>query len=439
MARILVVDDEEGIRSFLAEALEGAGHQVTQAADGLAGLDALSRHAFDLVLTDLKMPGLDGMSLLKHVRAEQPDVEVIVLTAYATVQTAVDAMRLGAHNYLQKPIGSPAELRMVVARALERRALLALKTRTQRQEESAPLLTYGAPAMRPVTEALAKVARTHATVLLLGESGTGKELAARALHRLSGRPGPFVAVNCAALSPSILESELFGHEKGAFTGANTQRRGRVELADGGTFFLDEIGELKSELQVKLLRLLQERTFERVGGNRTIEVDVRWVAATNADLVEMIRDGAFREDLYHRLAVFPLRLPPLRERREDIAPLARHLLAQIAAEMGRPPLTLSDAALRLLERGHWPGNVRQLRNVLERGAILTEGGVLDLDALPAPEAPDLDTSAPLRLDEVERQTIAAALAETEGNRRRAAERLGIPLRTFYVKLKRYALS
>ena len=262
---------------------------------------------------------------------------MIVLTAHGTVDSAIEAMKLGAFDYLQKPLSGPAELRLVVRRALERRELLALKERATREDADDVPLSYGDPAMAPVEEALRKVARTTATVLLLGESGTGKEVAARMLHRLSERAaGPFVAVNCAALPDSLLESELFGHEKGAFTGAAQRRRGRVELADGGTFFLDEVAELKPELQAKLLRVMQERRFERVGGTQTIEADVRWVAATNRDLHALIEQERFREDLYHRLAVFPIELPPLRERPQDILPMAECLLARLGRQFGGAP-------------------------------------------------------------------------------------------------------
>jgi two-component system, NtrC family, response regulator AtoC len=276
MAAILIVDDEKGIREFLAEVLTELGHETIQAADGTEALQQFHRRSFDLMITDLRMPGaVGGMDLLQSARTELPEMEVIVLTAYGSVETAVEAMKLGALDYLQKPLSSPGELRLVVARALERRSLLVLKDRSARAAPSIPPLTYGDPAMQPVIRALEKVAPTMATVLLLGESGTGKELAARTIHQRSSRAdGPLVVLNCAAVSESLVESELFGHEKGAFTGAVNARRGRLELADGGTLFLDEIGELKLELQSKLLRVLQERRFERVGGTRTVEVDVR---------------------------------------------------------------------------------------------------------------------------------------------------------------------
>ena len=437
MARLLVVDDDEGLRSFLEAALSSEGHEVTLAIDGSDALRKLDAAGFDLVLTDLKMPGVDGLAVLQHVRAEHPGTQVILLTAHGTVETAVEAMKGGACDFLQKPVGSPRELRLVVARALERRALLDFRESVTRQAGEEPRLSWGAPAMAPVEDALARVARTDATVLLLGESGVGKEVAARALHRMSPRAaGPFVALNCAAVPDTLLESELFGHEKGAFTGAATQRRGRIEHAAGGTFFLDEIGEMRIDLQAKLLRVLQERTFERVGGHRMLRAEVRWVAASNCDLEAMIRDGSFREDLYHRLSAFPVRIPPLRERREDLLPLAGVLLGEICRDLKRPPLELSERARATLLAAPWPGNVRQLRNVLERAAILCDGPVLaELDIPAAPATP----TAPLALDVLEKDAITRALASTQGNRRKAAQALGIGLRTLYEKLKRYGIG
>ena len=454
MATILVADDEEGIRTFVAEALEMADHEVETVPDGDAAARRLEETSFDLLITDLKMPGLDGLQLLRRVRREQPDVEVILLTAHGTVDTAVEAMKAGAYDYLQKPIASLAELRLLAERALERRSLLNLKDRAHRAERPARPLTWGAATMKPVVDALRKVATTTATVLLQGESGTGKEVAARTVHEWSTREeAPFVAVNCAALSDQLLESELFGHEKGAFTGAHARRRGRLELAAGGTFFLDEVGELKPDLQAKLLRVLQERTFERVGGAQTLRAEVRWVAASNRDLRAMVADGRFREDLYHRLAVFPITLPPLRERPEDILPLAELLLVEVAAELGRPGIALSKTAAARLEASKWPGNVRALRNALERAVILCEAGEITtehlwFDSVPSARAepasgpvPTADWRQKLEgrsLAELEQAAIETTLAAVDGNRKQAAAQLGIGLRTLYDKLKRYGL-
>ena len=450
MPSVLVVDDEEGIREFLVEVLETCGYDVKSAPDGDAALAMIAQSSFHVIVTDLRMPGTDGLQLLKRVKADAPEVEVIVLTAHGSVDTAVEAMKCGAFEYLQKPLGGPDELRITVARALERRLMINQIERATRERQSADCpLSYGSPAMDKTVAALEKVAPTTATVLLAGESGTGKEVAARALHDWSERAsGPFVAVNCAALTETLLESELFGHEKGAFTGATHQRRGRIELAEGGTFFLDEIGELRPDLQAKLLRVLQERQFERVGGTRTISCNVRWVAATNRDLHAMMREGRFREDLYHRLAVFPIRLPSLRERAEDIVPMARILLERIAGELGKPHLELDAAVEQHLARSEWSGNIRELRNALERAAILADEttirvGHLWLDGVHAVSGAGLaaEAAAPMvsSLADVERDAIKRALAQSSGNRREAAESLGIGLRTLYDKLKKYELG
>lgn len=441
MADVLVVDDEAGIRSFLKGALSPEGHEVDEASSAGEALEVVERRKYDLVITDLRMPNMSGMDLVRRLRTEHPSIEVIVLTAHSTISTAVEAIKLGAFDYLEKPLASPAQARKLVARALERTPPAAAEDLPRGGDS--PALTYGAPAMGRVVHALRKVAVTNATVLLTGESGTGKEVAARAIHRWSPRAeGPYVAVNCAVLSANLLESELFGHERGAFTGAHARRAGRLELANGGTFFLDEIGELAPDLQAKLLRVLQERCFEPVGSNETIACDVRFIAATNRDLLPMVGAGTFREDLYHRLAVFPVRLPSLRERREDIVPLARHLLSGIAASNGRPGLELSLSACLALEPLDLPGNVRELRNLLERATILSEGDELQpehFDAMPAPAHRVVEPVHGGTLAGVERETIRRALESAGGNRKKAAAQLRIGLRTLYEKLKRYGLE
>ena len=418
-AHILVVDDEPGLREFLVDSLAADGHNVISAASAEAALREVERTRFELVLTDLSMPGQGGMALVRTLHQSHPEIGVIVLTAHGTVDTAVEAMKLGAFDYIQKPLPSPEALSSLVTRALHRRRASAGRSASAAPATDALQLSYGDPAMAPVVQAVSKVARTNATVLLLGESGTGKEVCARAIHAASDRAsGPFIAVNCAALTDTLLESELFGHEKGAFTGATEKRAGKISAATGGTFFLDEVGELKGELQAKLLRV---------------------IAATNRDLRAMISDGRFREDLYHRLAVFPIRLPALRARPTDLLPIARALLARIAASQGRGEFVLTPAAEQVLMSASWPGNVRELGNALERATILADGSRIDAEHLAIEPSAAAASSGGATLLDLERTAIENALRQVGGNRRRAAELLGIGERTLYDKLKRYGID
>ena len=443
MKRVLVVDDEEGIREFIGDVLSGEGYKVTLARDGAEAAAILEKQSFHLMITDLKMPRLGGMDLLRKSRVEQPEMEVIVLTAHGTVSSAVEAMKLGAYDYLNKPLSHPDELREVAARALERRALRDEGHLRKEQKAERGGMVAEDPGMQAVAAQIAKVAVTDATVLLLGESGAGKEVAARAIHEQSHRSkGPFVAINCAVLSEHLIESDMFGHEKGAFTGATDMRRGKFELADSGTLFLDEVAELHPALQAKLLRVLEERKFERVGGTRSIEVDIRLVAATNRDLANEMSEGRFREDLFHRLAVFPIRLPALRERPGDIIPLAEHLLIGIGRQLKRPGFELDESARKALLGHGWQGNVRELANVLERAAILSDGSTitaqnLGLSFSPSPKTGLMGFEGTLK--DLEREAIKATLAATSGHRKNTAERLGIGLRTLYEKLKEYDLG
>ncbi len=432
-ARVLVVDDQAAFRRLLTRILAEENYMVEEAPDAATALVLARKRPFHLVLTDIRMPGMDGHSLLAKLRQEMPETQVVLLTAFGTVPEAVAAMKQGAFDYLTKPLADPDELKVVVERALRHRRML--DAEEARQGEGEVELVWADPLMRPLVESLKRVAPTSATVLLTGESGTGKEVVARALHALSPRKAhAFVAVNCAALSESLLDSELFGHERGAFTGADKQRRGRFELADGGTLLLDEVGEMSPALQAKLLRVLQERQVVRVGGNATVDVDVRVIAATHRDLRAAVTAGTFREDLFYRLAVVPLHLPPLRERKLDIPALAQHFLQQLGRRHARGKVALTPEALLALQAQAWPGNVRELYNCIERAVVLGNG--------PHIAASDLEVAAPkpvpgdqsVNLAELERDAIARALDQCGGNRRQAADLLGISLRTLQYKLK-----
>jgi two-component system, NtrC family, response regulator AtoC len=443
-ASVLVVDDEPAMRLLLSSVLKDEGHDVTAAASGEEALQLLAKRHYRLVVTDLKMPGISGLELLAQVTRDDPDTAVIILTAFGTVEGAVEAMRKGAVHYLLKPLANPDELRLTVRRVLEERRVTDEAT-TLRQATEAVFpfgeIIAGDAKMQAALDLGRSVAPTDATVLLTGETGTGKELMARAIHHWSPRAEQaFVAVNCAALAETLLESELFGHEKGAFTGAAIQRRGRFELAHGGTLFLDEVGEMTPALQAKLLRVLQEGTFERVGGTKTVTVDVRVITATNRDVQRLVAERTFREDLYYRLSVFPIVLPPLRERPADILPLAAHILQQASRRFGKRIVGFADEAQALLQDYAWPGNIRELQNVIERAAILCrEDRILPahLNLSPAPGAST--PTAPKTLRELEREAILSALAAHKGNRRKVADQLGIGLRTLYTHLRDYGIS
>ena len=444
-ATLLIADDDPGLRESLERTLTREGYHVVLASDGNAALERLRGGGIDLVLTDLKMPGLTGIEVLRAAKAIAPDVDVILLTAFGTVEEAVRAMKDGAYDFLTKPFQRAQVLRLI-RQALERRELI--QQNRELQQRLDVLLQQGAavgssPAFRRMMTLVEQVANSSATVLIQGESGTGKELVAKTIHARSARTkGPFVAVNCAALPETLLESELFGYEKGAFTGAAGRKEGRFELADGGTLFLDEVADLSAVTQPKILRVLQEGEFERLGGTRTMRVDVRIVAATNQDLAQMVRDRRFREDLYYRLNVITLNVPPLRERREDVRVLAQHFLRVYAAKNNRRLDGFTDEAIRRLEAYAWPGNVRELENVIERGVVLARGAQMDLADLPeeiagATPLPEgvLSVRIGTPLAEVEQRLLEETLRVTRGNKTLTARLLGIDPRTVSRKLER----
>jgi DNA-binding NtrC family response regulator len=455
MPDILLVEDKDSLRRVLCLTLENAGYSVTESADARAATQEISRAPHRLVLTDLRMPHGSGLDVLRAARAADPDIPVIVMTAYGSIDEAVQAMKDGAHDFLQKPVDSN-HLLLLVERALEQ-ARLRTENILLREEWSR---RYGFPRIIGESEAIKRavaetqrVSQTEANVLLLGESGTGKELFARAVHHLSPRRDkPFVAINCAAIPETLIENELFGHERGAFTGAGERRLGKFELASSGTVFLDEIGELPLAVQGKLLRAIEEKMIDRIGGRAPIPVDVRVVAATNKDLRRTVENGEFRRDLFFRLAVFPVEIPPLRERGEDVVLLARHFAAQLGKEMRGREATLSDASINAL-RGHtWPGNVRELENAIERACILADSAALEPSdlgllkgSISAPEAfDDLDMTGTLaEISDraarfVERRKIIEALRSHDGNKTRTAETLGVSYKTLLTKIKDYEL-
>jgi two-component system response regulator HydG len=441
---VLVVDDEASARTGLERLLQQEGFTVATAPDGAVALKLAAELAPDVVVTDLKMPRMDGLELLKQLRAQDGGIPVIVATAFSDIGSAVGAMRAGADDYLTKPIDLDA-LVLSIERNIERRALRSEAENLRRQareEEGEGLrgLIGKSPAMQSVYRVARQVAGSRATVLITGESGTGKGELARAIHTLSPRAkAPFIALHCAALAESLLESELFGHEKGSFTGAEKRRTGRFEQADGGTLFLDEIGEISALLQVKLLRVLQERTFERVGGNDPVKVDVRLLAATNRDLAKEVREGRFREDLYYRLNVVRIEMPPLRLRGGDAVVLANHFLHRFAEENHSHARAFTDKARMKIARHRWPGNVRALENAIERAVVLAQGPEIDENDLPFESEPDVQGGVRIpgsTMAEIERHAILSTLEATSGSTTKAAEILDISVRTIQYRLHEY---
>ncbi|MDR1145061.1 MAG: sigma-54 dependent transcriptional regulator [Verrucomicrobiales bacterium] len=443
---LLIVDDEKATRDGLRRALEDH-FDIYLAADRAAAGNILEAEKIDLVLTDLKLGGDDGMKILERCQSLSPTPLTVMMTAYGSVETAVEAMRRGAYDYVTKPVNID-KLEMLLLRALRSRNIETENQQLRQQIDKQcglEALIGSSPKMAEIFDVIRQVADTRVTVLIQGESGTGKELVASAIHQLSARKNrPFLAVHCAALSPQLLESELFGHEKGAFTGAFEKRLGRFEQADHGTIFLDEIGEIDAATQVKLLRVLGERKFERVGGNKTIETDVRVITATNKNLALLVKDGAFREDLFYRVNVVKIELPPLRERKEDIPLLAAAFLAEFCRENSKPGLKFSAAAGEALQRYHWPGNVRELRAAVEHGVVLCRDKEILLKDLP-PALKSADSGAPLlvsntlNLTEMEKNSIVRALEQCDQNRTAAARLLGISRRTLHRKLNEYHLE
>ncbi len=436
MPFVLVVDDQESNRVTLERILQREGWEVAQAEDGRQGLERVREMRPDVVVTDLKMPGMDGLELLRAVKATHPDIEVILMTAFGTVETAVAAMKEGAWDYVTKPLRR-TELVAAINRALERRGLRRENRALREQLDEEQAIIGSSPSMRRLMEELAQVAVSDASVMFVGESGTGKGLLARGLHRRSRHAeGPLITVNCGAIPENLLESELFGHEAGAFTGATHRKEGRFDLAQGGTLFLDEATELPPALQVKLLRVLQDGEYERVGGTRTLKSEARIVSATNQDVEAAVQARTFRQDLYYRLNVIQLSVPPLRDRVEDIPLLATHFLGVYARKNNKAIEGLTPEAMEMLSNHDWPGNVRELENILERAVVLSRGGLIDVDTLPAalhqgrgtPRNLVFPLGTPIK--EIERQVILETLRACGGDKTLAASLLGITARTIY---------
>lgn len=451
--RVLVVDDHAQARESIADILRHVGHQVDCCSSAVEGLKRLEAESYDVVITDLQMPGMSGLEFIQQIDHRQLGVQAVMVTAHATVASAVEAMRYGAFDYIEKPFDVD-KLEKLVSRAMGHGQLLdRTATLNSPAAQGAFSMIGSSAAMQALRARLAQVAPTSETVLITGESGTGKELVARSVHHASRRSEqPLVSLNCPVLSEQLMESELFGHERGAFTGADSPRTGRFELADRGTILLDEITEIALPLQAKLLRVLQEQSFERVGSSQTIQVDVRVLATTNRDLQQEISRGTFREDLYYRLAVVPLVVPPLRERREDVPELIEHFLARAAARLQRSPCELQPGAVELLSHYHWPGNVRELENIITRASVLNQGGPVTADDLrpwlidggksaavstTMSDSPAIEVG--LSLEEMERKLIESTLQKFDGHRAKTAQALGIGIRTLSGKLKAYGYA
>jgi two-component system response regulator HydG len=438
-----VIDDDESMRDSCRQALARKAGRVEVAGDGLTGLEILAKEAFDLVILDLKMPGLSGMEVLNRIKQEYPEVVVVVITGYATVESAVEAMRHGAYDFLPKPF-TPESLRAIIERALDTRELvlenILLRNELEASVGSDVIIGQSEP-MRKIEEVMRKVSPTDTTVLICGQSGTGKELVARAIHRHSSRNDkPFVVVDCGSLVENLFESELFGHVKGSFTGATATKYGRLELANGGTVFFDEIGNISMNVQTKLLRVLQEREITKVGSTQVIKVDLRVIAATNKDLLKAVQAGMFREDLFYRLSVVPITLPPLRERRDDIPPLANYFLKKYNQKRKKNVHAISTKAMKALVEHDWPGNVRELENAIERAVVLTENDTIEPSdllyyGLNASTMPESDVDRPRRLADVEKEHIVRTLKMFGGHKGKTAKYLGIDRKTLRSKLRR----
>jgi DNA-binding NtrC family response regulator len=440
--KMLVVDDEAIVRDSLRGWFEQDGHRVTATESATEALRAAAQQHFDIALVDIKMPGMDGLELQTRLAAADPDLTIILMTAYASVESAIRAMKAGAYDYIVKPF-DPDELSLLVQRAAEHRSLRSENVRLKTRLDAAtapPPLVGTSPAMKRALELVSTVATTDATVLVTGESGTGKELVARAIHAASPRRfNPMVTVNCGALPEGILESELFGHEAGSFTGARGRHKGKFETASGGTVFLDEVAEVSPKVQVELLRVLEEKKVTRLGGSAPVAVDFRVIAATNKDLAALVRTGAFREDLYWRLNVFAIEIPPLRDRPEDVLPLALHFLERFALAMGRKALSLSSATKDALTAYGWPGNVRELQNAVERAVVVAKGTTIEPADLPLHVTGAPVRSAPGSLAAVERAHVLAVLESTGWNITHAARILEVDRVTLYNKIRRYGLQ